>query len=409
MRDKPLSAPAAAARPPAARLGLADYYGIEALNAVAATLIGSAIYFWTRHRFHFSDAENLLAAALYGFMYTIGARYGGRWSDRLGLDRALRLSLVALALALGTGWALRPRWLPFVLLAFHGLVVAPAWTSLEGAVVHAAGRWNAARRIGVYNVVWSGGNVVAMALAGALMRWRPDALIWGAGLLHGLGFLWTLRPAARSVSIPPAAPAAEPAPPKASGQRRRLTALSLLGNGLAFLLQYIFFALLPYLAQRTNWSSSYVLWITIAFFLSRCLAFAALSHWTGWHDHPGWSLAALWIAPFCVALIYAAPLTAIVVPALAVLGAAFGLTYYASIFYTLEAGDDKGTQGGIHEAALGVGSCLGPLVCAGAERLLGGARPAIFLVAAAVVVVNGLGGWLIGRRVHAPVSPRNAD
>jgi len=239
-----------------------------------------------------------------------------------------------------------------------------------------------------------------MALAGALLRWRPDALIWGAGALHGLGALWTLRPAARRSPAPAAAPAQTTGPAAATLQRRRLTAVSQLGNGLAFLLQYVFFALLPYLAQRTGWSSSYVLWITIAFFLSRCLAFAALSHWTGWHDHPGWSHGALWIAPACIALIYAAPSVAVAVPALAVLGAAFGLTYYASIYYTLEAGDDKGTQGGIHEAALGVGACLGPLVCAGAEHLLGGARPAMFAVTAVTLAVNAIGIAVIRRFVR---------
>ena len=61
--------------------------------------------------------------------------------------------------------------------------------------------------------------------------------------------------------------------------------------------------------------------------------------------------------------------TILIVPHLAVLllaqiffGAAIGLIYYSSLFYSMDASEAKGEHGGIHEAAIGVGNCIGPAV-----------------------------------------------
>ena len=41
-------------------------------------------------------------------------------------------------------------------------------------------------------------------------------------------------------------------------------------------------------------------------------------------------------------------------------GVAIGLIYYSSLFYSMDASDTKSEHGGIHEAAIGAGNCLGP-------------------------------------------------
>jgi hypothetical protein len=43
-------------------------------------------------------------------------------------------------------------------------------------------------------------------------------------------------------------------------------------------------------------------------------------------------------------------------------GAAAGLLYYSSLFYSMDVGDTKGVHGGIHEAAIGAGIFGGPAV-----------------------------------------------
>lgn len=395
-------------KPPHApsRLRLSDYYSIEAINSLAATLIGSAVYFWARHRHGYNDIENQLAGAAFGLAYAVGARWGGMAADRIGLDRALRWALGLLSPALLLGWLITQRWAPLALLLYYGFLVAPTWTALEGAISHVRSPLSSARRVGIYNVVWSGGNALSMLAAGALLRWRADAVIWGAGALHAAAWLWTFRRAALPASGASGASAAvAPAePPPVAGaaalRRRRLMELSLLGNGLAYVLQWVLFALLPGLAERREWSASFAVWLTLGFFGARCIAFAALARWTGWHDHPGWSHGALWAAPVCVAFFFAMPQSAAAFGALAALGAAIGLTYYGSIYYTLEAGRAKGTQGGIHEAVIGLGGFVGPLIGAALTYGLGDARPALYIIIGIVLLLNGLGSLWIYRRAR---------
>jgi len=51
---------------------------------------------------------------------------------------------------------------------------------------------------------------------------------------------------------------------------------------------------------------------------------------------------------------------------------AIGLIYYSSLFYAMDASDTKGEHGGIHEAAIGMGNCLGPAIGASALWLAPG-------------------------------------
>jgi hypothetical protein len=41
-------------------------------------------------------------------------------------------------------------------------------------------------------------------------------------------------------------------------------------------------------------------------------------------------------------------------------GLAVGLLYYASLFYSMDVGEARAEQGGIHEAMMGAGNFLGP-------------------------------------------------
>ncbi len=408
MPDMPSESP-----PGQTRGTLTDYYIVAAVNSVAATLLGCSVYFWTRARFGYDNVTNLLLGALNGLVYAVGARWGGRWTDRIGLDRTLRGALVLLSVILGIGWLSVHSAAPFMLMAVYGLLVAPTWTALEGAILHAPSPLKVPRRVGIYNMVWSGGNTLALLLSGALVGWRKDAVVWGAGVLHAVALAWSLRfvfgrgaglplNSSLEVSASPVSPVKSA--PRGGVVRYRLMILSWIGNSLAYLLQWSFFALLPHLAQRMGWDASRALWMTVAFFLTRCVSFYVLWQWEGWHDHPGWSRAALWAAPLFVGIVYAWPTPLIVLPALALLGAAFGLTYYASIYYTLEAGEAKATQGGLHEAMIGVGAFLGPLVGSGAVYATGNATAGMFLVVAFALAVNAIGAWAVRRWVRPEIA-----
>src|SRR5207249_11202140 len=68
------------------------------------------------------------------------------------------------------------------------------------------------------------------------------------------------------------------------------------------------------------------------------------------------------IAAAALALIGAANATWLFAVAFAVSGAVSGYTYQASVFFTMEEMTEKGKGGGFHEAVLGIGMALGPLL-----------------------------------------------
>jgi hypothetical protein len=60
----------------------------------------------------------------------------------------------------------------------------------------------------------------------------------------------------------------------------------------------------------------------------------------------------------------------ILVLAQLVFGAAVGLIYSSSLFYSMDLSETKGEHGGIHEAAIGLGNFAGPAVGAAALYFL---------------------------------------
>jgi MFS family permease len=93
------------------------------------------------------------------------------------------------------------------------------------------------------------------------------------------------------------------------------------------------------------------------------------------------------------AVILLSPNLIVLIAAQIFFGVAIGLIYYSSLFYSMDAGDTKGEHGGIHEAAIGLGNCVGPGIGAAALQFLpqyenSGA------IAVSVLLLCGLGGLI---------------
>jgi hypothetical protein len=82
--------------------------------------------------------------------------------------------------------------------------------------------------------------------------------------------------------------------------------------------------------------------------------------WAGWHYRFRWLLAGyiLLIMGF-VTVLTAGDLVWLGVGQVA-FGLAVGVLYYASLFYSMDVGEARAEQGGIHEAMMGAGNFVGP-------------------------------------------------
>jgi len=127
---------------------------------------------------------------------------------------------------------------------------------------------------------------------------------------------------------------------------------------------------MPQLAERFQLSPSQAGVFGSVWFFVRMFAFIGLWRWTGWHYRFRWLLTAFAGLGASFITIMLAPVLWLAVAAQVVFGLALGLIYYSSLFYSMDVGESKGEHGGLHEAAIGLGICVGPALGAGALQFL---------------------------------------
>ena len=135
-----------------------------------------------------------------------------------------------------------------------------------------------------------------------------------------------------------------------------------LANPFAYIAIYTFIPMLPGLAARFQLTPMMVGFVCSLWTFVRLGTFFTLWFWSGWHYRFRWLVSSFATLIIVFVAILTAPNLAVLVAAQIFFGAAIGLIYYSSLFYSMDVGETKGEHGGIHEAALGAGNCVGPAV-----------------------------------------------
>jgi hypothetical protein len=401
-----------AVRKPPARLGLAEYYLVEALNAYGTTVFFLGVFFHARLLHGFSDAANLLLAATQGGAYVLATRAGGRFADRVGPDRSVALGLAGMCLALLVGWRSTQPGALFAAVGLYSAATALTWPALEAAIARAPGRTQLARRTGLYNVIWSFTGSAGFFAGGALFAFDPEAVFWAPLAAHAielLGFAvrsWTpkmdvpspetkkaegWRGGAGSIGGPQGArwrsAASGPRSPHGTPERRlspaaqaRYLRAAWLANGVSYFLFGAFAALAPTLGERLGLGPRLAIWLVSAHLFARSGAFVLFWRWEGWEYRRGWLASALVLPPAAFAAAFFTPSPRVAIGALAVLGAMSGLAYSASLHASLDREGGEGEGGGAHEWVIGLGILFGPLAGAAGVRLWHGTAGAGGLV-----------------------------
>jgi predicted MFS family arabinose efflux permease len=382
------------------------FFVLEGLNALATSYFNSYVFFLLRDRFGFGNLGNLSTAALGGFVYVFAAWQGGRFAQRFGYFTALRTGFGGLAVCLALGAIVPSLWA--VLLVFVGwtVTVCFTWPALEALVSDGAGDDILPHNIGIYNVIWSAGAASMYFIGGTLYETLGhDSIFWLPALIHGGLCLIVLRLGKNPVHTAPPAPRAmvAPHPLEAAAFTQPVSPRTFLRMvWLAIPFSYIgittVIAVIPALAKALGLSTAQAgLFCSIWMFV-RLGTFVALWQWTGWHYRFGWLVGAFVGLTAGFGLLLLSTDVGLLVAAQAVFGVSVGLIYYSSLFYSMDVGETKGEHGGLHEAMIGAGICLGPAV--GALSLcLAPASPNAGVYAVTALLACGLAG-LIGLRVR---------
>jgi predicted MFS family arabinose efflux permease len=345
------------------------FFALEGSNALATSYFNNYVFFLLRDRFGFGNLGNLAASALGGFVFMFAAWQGGRFAQRFGYFTALKTGFGGMAACLAMG-AIFPS-LPAVLLVLVGwtATICFTWPTLEALVSDGAGDDVLPKNIGIYNVVWAASSSAMYFIGGTLYEvLGHDSIFWLPAIIHGGQCLIVLRLGKNPVHAAPAAPPAmAPHPPESAALARSVSPRTFLRMvWLAIPFSYVgittVVAIVPGLAKTLGLSTAQAGLFCSIWMFARLATFIALWQWTGWHYRFRWLLGAFVGLTASFSLLLLSHDLGALVAAQAVFGVSIGLMYYSSLFYSMDVGETKGEHGGLHEAMIGSGICLGPAV-----------------------------------------------
>lgn len=378
-------------------------YTIEGINSFATVIYFSYLYFFFHDRFGFNDRQNLVLAAVLGLVYTVAAWQAGRFAQRCGYFTALKVGFGMLATGLAVGSQLHSVAGEIAVAGFANAGVCFIWPTLEALVSEGDTPEHVPHAVGLYNITWALTNAAAFFIGGTIIKKLGYEGMFGLSLgltviQFGLVFwLEKIHPdelRARAAEVPAAGVPPQPALARAKNFQR----MAWLANPSAYIAINTLIAMLPGIAAKFQISTMLAGFTLSLWCFARFFTFIVLWRWTAWHYRFRWLVTAFAFLIVSFATILVAPNLAAVLAAQVVFGVCIGLIYYSSLFYALDASDTKGEQGGIHEAAIGAGNCLGPGIGAAALWLAPGNASAGAWAVSGLLTL-GFGGlfWLRGR------------
>lgn len=338
----------------------------EALGSLACGFYGNYVFFLFRDRHGFGDVGNLGVAALMGLVIALASWQGGRLAQRQGCIRTIYAGLFGMILALGIGAVFSTLPVQLAVLVLWAASQFMVWPALEALVTEGASGGGRAHLVGVYSVVWAACSALSYFLGGGLFeRLGSGSIFWLPPGLHLLqvAVLWGF---ARDHGEPPAV---LPVQARREGEThsvmhglgpRSFQRMAWLANPFACVAAFTLLAMIPELARRMGLSTTMAGLFCSIWFFARLAAFVVMWQWQGWHYRFRWLLAGY----ILLIVGFATVLTADGLLWLSVGQVAFGLAvgslYYASLFYSMDVGEARAEQGGIHEAMMGAGNLVGP-------------------------------------------------
>jgi predicted MFS family arabinose efflux permease len=375
---------------------LAACYTIEGINSFATVIYFNYLYFFFRDKFGFDNKHNLALAALIGLIYTLTSWQAGKFAQRFGNFTALKIGFGVMAAGLAVGSQLHFVAGAIVAACVVNVGMCFTWPVLEALVSEGA---NPARAVGIYNITWAIANASAFFIGGTLIEklgYRSIFFVPLAFMLVQFAMVFWLEKIHVVEIVPetgesfPAREGNSVSPARAKNFQR----MAWLANPFAYIAINTLIAVLPGIAAKFQLSTSLAGFVCSLWCFARVVAFVALWRWTAWHYKFRWLAGAFALLIVSFAVILVVPALAVVLLAQIFFGVAIGLIYYSSLFYSMDASDTKSEHGGIHEAAIGAGNCIGPAVGAAALQFLPQFQNS-GAIAVSVLLLCGFGG-LVG-------------
>jgi len=370
-------------------------FGVTALIAACTTFFFYDLYFFTEERFGFGHLQNLLLAAGLGYIYSVTSYGAGRFAQRFGYFFCLRFGLITMILSMAVASRMDRPVMMLALAAVANCGMCFCWPPLEALMSEGEAPVRLQSLVGLYSVSWAIAGALAYFSGGAILQrlglpWFFYVPICGFILVFLLLF-WFEK---QVLNQPPAGPGIEQAAhliADRSGSPVRPAAflqMGYLANPMAYVVLNTVVSTAPSLADRFQFKPMIAGFVCSIWLFARAAAFLFFRMWPKWH----YRFRFLAIAYVAMILSFAAMLALTNIWALVlsqlVLGFCLGLMYYSSLFYSMDVGEAKGEHGGMHEAAIGLGSGTGPALGAGSLMLFSGSHGSSAVGVCALLLVG---------------------
>jgi MFS family permease len=333
-----------------------------------------------------------------GFVYSISCIFAGRLSDRFGR----RAPAAAGNLIAGGTWlvmltARHPETYLYMI-PFSAIAMALVWPSMQAWLGELCGadRRLLNRTLSQFNIAWTAGIMIGPLLAGLLWATLPLAtFLMPTGVVFCCALLLSTNRLGKQTDADP-----PPAAIRVSPQTVHLfLLLAWLGNFASWYARSTVTALFPKLGDELKFTPALVGTLIFIFGIAQLATFGLVQLSERWHYHLRFLLLAefVGVGGMVVATLVNSP--GLLAAGFIAGGFCTGVTYVASLTYALHgASDDRGKRSGLHEAVLGTGMWLGPLI-GGATAQLTHNMHTPFVGAAIVFVLAMLAqAWLWSAR-----------
>jgi len=365
---------------------LASLVLITFLQNFTLLLVGEGVYFYTDHLLHFTVGQNMGLALARGVIYVLAALMSHRISSWLGERRLLLLAMLGQAGAYAMIWAMAGNVVSLV----SGIVIYNVFSGMKWPVIESyfsAGRTprESSKMIGWFNLAWSSASGVGLALSGSIIASaRPEMLFAISVAIDLVNTVFLVKLEPRLVHL------ALDHPERLPAERVRWFASLLRASRGSLLLSYtLFYVISPLLPALFNRVAVPVMWATVfaaLLHVARFATFVALQRFDRWHGQVWVAIAAIVGLPVGFLLIVCDLSLAALIGGQIVFGLAAGLTYYAALYYAMVVKDSSVDASGKHEAIIGSGAVVGPIVGLASMGMGAGIIPGMSVVILAATV-----------------------
>lgn len=330
-------------------------------NDLSVACVGLGIQQFAIHMLHAGPFMSGLLGTVSSLSYTLGCFFGGSLSDRWGRKKPAIVS----CLVCSTVWLLmltaRSPYHLLALVPFSGWGLSLFWPTLQAwlSEFSAGSRQRLNRTMAFFNVSWTAGIMIGPLVAGFIWdtKWWLAFVIPGA-LTYLCIYGVAKTPTHENVVLPP------PEQHSLHPERAQLFLyLAWIGNFASWFMRGTVGSLFPQLAKQLHFSSGLLGVLIFLLSAAQLLMFGITRRDPRWQYNLRALLTAQFVGMAGMALAAIANQPIMFVLAFAAAGLCSGVTYASSLFYALDGIDEnRARRSGLHEAVLGSGVVIGPLV-----------------------------------------------